>query len=120
MTASHLPLIRVDMGSRGRWDVVAYEPEARVASCETLDDACQIAHRRAERLAPCELVIRDAYHHVVWRELWPHPNPRALRPPIRTTGLVFEDADSEERCQLSIEALDAPALHRRPNASCVA
>jgi hypothetical protein len=55
------------MGSRGRWDVVACEPEAP-DSCETLDDACQIAHRRAERLAPCELVIRDAYHHVVWRE----------------------------------------------------
>ena len=74
MTASPLPLIRVDMGSRGRWDVVAHEPEAR-ASCETLDDACQIAHRRAERLAPCELVIRDAYHHVVWREFVAAPEP---------------------------------------------
>jgi hypothetical protein len=26
------------------------------------------AHRRAERDAPCELVIRDAYHHVVSHE----------------------------------------------------
>lgn len=67
MTTSTLPLIRVDMGNRGHWDVMPYEAEAP-ASCETLDDACRVAHRRAERLAPCELVIRDAYHHVVWRE----------------------------------------------------
>jgi 2-dehydropantoate 2-reductase len=32
---------------------------------------------------------------------------------LRGTGLVLEDADSQQRCQLSIEALDAPGQHPR-------
>jgi hypothetical protein len=38
-------------------------------SCATLDDAKRVAYRRAADRPPCELIVRDAYHRVVDREL---------------------------------------------------
>lgn len=40
----------------------------RVA-CETLDDAERVGYQYAARRRPCELIVQDAYHRVVRREV---------------------------------------------------
>jgi hypothetical protein len=43
-------------------------PPAHV-TYDTLDEARRVATAQAARLAPCELVVRDAYHRVLRREV---------------------------------------------------
>jgi hypothetical protein len=62
-----LPLIRVDLGGRGHWNVSSADPETHVV-CASLDDARRVAFGRAAR-RPCELVVCDAYHRVVLRQV---------------------------------------------------
>lgn len=61
-------MIRIDADGRGRWDVSLPEPGAHMM-CETIEDARRAARRRAVERRPCELVVRDAYHRVVYSEL---------------------------------------------------
>ena len=69
MTTSPLPTIRIDTDGHGRWDVALPEPPGHL-TCDTIDDARRLAVRRAaERGRPCELLVRDAYHRVISREL---------------------------------------------------
>jgi hypothetical protein len=67
-------VVRVDRIRTGVWQVTLPgepgRPEHRErVTCETLDDARRLAHECAERRHPCELVVFDAYHRVLEREV---------------------------------------------------
>ena len=68
MSATPVPVIRVERARRGRWRVVLAGGNG-VATCETLADARRLAYLSAGRCRPCELVVRDAYDHVIADEL---------------------------------------------------
>jgi hypothetical protein len=59
--------VRVERATRGRWQVAA--PDHDRIICETLDDARHAAYVSAARIASCELVVHDAYHRVLSREI---------------------------------------------------
>lgn len=61
--------VRVDRNRRG-WEVSLPDGQARIV-CDTLDDARREALLHADPGHPCALVIRDAYHRVIGRELIP-------------------------------------------------
>jgi hypothetical protein len=63
-----LTTVRVDISRRGAWEVALSDPGERV-SCGTLEEASQVAHRCAADRRPSELIVCDAYHRVVHREL---------------------------------------------------
>jgi hypothetical protein len=63
-----LTTVRVDMSIRGAWEVALSDPGERV-TCQTLEEASNVAYRRAADRRPCELILCDAYHRVVHREL---------------------------------------------------
>lgn len=68
-TAAQTPsTVRVEFGAAGRWDV-AFADQAQRLTCDTLDQASQVAHVFAEVRRPCELIISNAYHHVIHHEL---------------------------------------------------
>lgn len=58
--------IRVEHDAHGGWSVTL--PDHRV-TCETLDDARRVAYLCAARARPCQLIVHDAYHRVLQREL---------------------------------------------------
>jgi hypothetical protein len=60
--------VRVDLGARGAWEV-ALPGEGERLTCATLGEAQRIADVWALDHRPCDLVIRDAYHRVLRREL---------------------------------------------------
>ena len=60
--------VRVDLDRRGNWEVMLSDGRDRVA-CETLADARRVAHRYAAHRHPCEIVVFDAYHRVLQREI---------------------------------------------------
>lgn len=63
-------IVRVDLCVRGGWEVAP--PGEERLTCATLGEAETIAHRWAGDHRPCELLIRDAYHRVLRRELVTH------------------------------------------------
>jgi hypothetical protein len=70
MTPDHHPdpvSVHVDLGGRGAWEVLPEGGER--LTCATLTEAERIADRWAGEHRPCELVVRDAYHRVLRREL---------------------------------------------------
>lgn len=67
MSEPSAPTINVERDRRGDWRV-ASDRDAPV-SCETLADARSVAYMLAADRRPCQLVVRDAYHRVVAREL---------------------------------------------------
>jgi hypothetical protein len=60
--------VRVDLTRRGDWDVDLSDQDSRV-TCETFEEAERVAHICAAYQQPCELVVCDAYHRVLRREL---------------------------------------------------
>jgi hypothetical protein len=60
--------VRVDRTGRGAW-AVAMPGRQQPVTCETLDDARRIAYLSAAPRRPCELIVCDAYHCVLHREL---------------------------------------------------
>jgi hypothetical protein len=60
--------VRVDISARGAWEVSLSDRGDHV-TCETLEDASRVAYRYALDRPPCELIVCDAYHRVVQREL---------------------------------------------------
>lgn len=60
--------VYVDHNTRGAWEIVMSDDRERVI-CNTLDEASRLAHQRAADTRPCELIVRDAYHRVLRREL---------------------------------------------------
>ena len=60
--------VRVQRTVRGRWEVVMPGRGEGIA-CETLDDARRVAYLAVAHTHPCELIVRDACHRVIEREL---------------------------------------------------
>jgi hypothetical protein len=56
----------IDPDGRGAWDLVI---STEHVTCATLEDARRLAYRRAADRPPCEVIVRDAYHRVIDREL---------------------------------------------------
>lgn len=53
---------------RGRWEVLLSGRREPI-TCETLDEAKRVAYLTVVQSHPCELVVHDAYHRVIDREL---------------------------------------------------
>ena len=60
--------VRVEPTVRGTWEITVAD-QADGLTCKTMDEASRIARRCAADRRPCELIVRDAYHRVVDREL---------------------------------------------------
>jgi len=63
-----LTTVRVDISGRGAWEIALPDAGERV-TCGTLEEASRVAHRCAADRRPSELIVRDAYHRVLRREL---------------------------------------------------
>lgn len=57
----------VEHSERGNWEVEL--PDHDRVSCETLEDARRVALLCAAHTRPCEVIVHDAYHRVLQREL---------------------------------------------------
>jgi hypothetical protein len=64
----NLTTVRVDISTRGVWEVALPDRGERLM-CETLEEANRVAYRCAADRRPSELIVCDAYHRVVHREL---------------------------------------------------
>ena len=64
----NLTTVRVDLSGRGTWEVALPDPPERI-TCETLQEASRVAYRCAADRPPSQLIVCDAYHRVVLREL---------------------------------------------------
>ena len=60
--------MRVDLAGRGVWEVALPGRGSRLR-CATLEEAMLVASQYASRRRPCELIVCDAYHRVLRREL---------------------------------------------------
>ncbi len=60
--------VRVDLGRAGGWEV-ALPDQRELVRCRTLDEAQRVAYHCASHEHPCEVVVFDAYHRVLRREL---------------------------------------------------
>jgi hypothetical protein len=60
--------VRVDFGGRDGWAIVLPE-ESRRMTCDTLEDARRVARNWAQDRSPCEVIVCDAYHRVLYREV---------------------------------------------------
>jgi hypothetical protein len=67
--------IRIEDNGRGAWEV-SMPDDGRTIVCETLEDARRAAFLAAAHGHACELIVRDADHHLVQRELIPPPPQR--------------------------------------------
>jgi hypothetical protein len=63
-----LTKVRVDISGRGAWEVALSDPDERV-TCATFEEASRVAYGRAADRGPSELIVCDAYHRVLNREL---------------------------------------------------
>jgi len=63
--------VRVEHSANGGWKVELPDRHELV-KCETLDDAQRVAYLCAAHTQPCELIVQDAYHRVVQRQLIDH------------------------------------------------
>ena len=59
--------VRIELNRRALWEVGISDQIDRV-TCETLDDARRVAYLCVAHTRPCELIVRDAYHHVLQHE----------------------------------------------------
>ena len=64
----NLTTVRVDISVRGAWEVALSDAGERM-TCESLEEASRVAYRCAADRRPSELIVCDAYHRVVHREL---------------------------------------------------
>jgi hypothetical protein len=60
--------VRVVLNPRGLWEVVL-PGRRRPFTCQSLEEAERVAYRLAVRRRPCEIVVHDAYHRVLLREV---------------------------------------------------
>lgn len=60
--------VQVDINARGGWMIELPDQHDPIV-CETFKDAQRLAYLCAERYEPCELLVHDAYHRVLYRTL---------------------------------------------------
>ena len=75
--------VLVDISVRGAWEIELADRGDRIR-CETLEEASRVAYRYAAERRPCELIVRNAYHRVVQRELITGSEGRRRLTPIPT------------------------------------
>ena len=59
--------VSVEHSERGNWEVEM--PDHHRVVCETLDEARRVAFVSAAHTRLCEVIVHDAYHRVLHREL---------------------------------------------------
>ena len=91
----NLTTVRVDISVRGVWEVALSDPGERV-TCGTLDEASRVAYRCAADRRPSELIVCDAYHRVVHRELIDGREGRR-RAPLRANEGVLSRPEARLR-----------------------
>lgn len=70
--------VEVDCGRRGDWTVTLPDHRAHL-TYPTLDQALRAAQEHAALNRPVELIVRDAYHRVLHRELIGREDDAAIR-----------------------------------------
>ncbi len=60
--------IRVDLNRHGAWEITL-PAQLNPINCQSLYEARRAAYRFAAHWHPCEVVICDAYHRVMHRQL---------------------------------------------------
>ena len=60
--------VLVDPNGRGAWDVALPDGPSDL-TFQTLEAARNVAHVSAASRPPCELIVHDAYHRVIEREI---------------------------------------------------
>lgn len=85
--------VRVGRNRDGDWDIELPDQDGR-ASCETLEEAERVAHICAAYQQPCELVVCDAYHRVLRRELIDAGTDQASQAPQSRIGDVLAILDA--------------------------
>ena len=60
--------IRVELNPRRGWEIVVPD-EREPVLCATLEDARRVAYQCAAQRHQCELVVCDAYHRVLHRQV---------------------------------------------------
>jgi hypothetical protein len=61
-------MVRVDPNASGDWEIALPDQSGRL-TCETVDEASRVGYLCATRRRPCELVVCDADHHVLYQDL---------------------------------------------------
>jgi hypothetical protein len=64
----HPQTVRVVINARGEWEVLMPH-RLRPVRCGSIEEAEAVAYQWASRTRPCEVIVHDAYHRVVHREL---------------------------------------------------
>jgi hypothetical protein len=84
MSFSHQPVqrpapstVRVSLNSHGDWEVVV--PDRGPVTCRDLSQARRVGSLFAARSSPCELIVQDAYHHVIHHEVFSAERELATR-----------------------------------------
>jgi hypothetical protein len=91
----NLTTVRVDISVRGAWEVARSDPGERM-TCESLEEARRLAYRCAADRRPSELIVCDAYHRVVHRELIDGRDGRR-RAPLKANELVTSRLEARSR-----------------------
>jgi hypothetical protein len=60
--------VRVDPGPAGTWRIT-FADRPQLITTESLTETIRLARRLAEPAPPAELIVCDAYHRVIQREL---------------------------------------------------
>ena len=75
-------MVCVDCTPQGEWEV-CLAGRSDCVTCRSFDEACRMASVMAGRREPCDVIVRDAYHRVIRRQLVGadsgrgRPSPRA-------------------------------------------
>ncbi len=64
----HPLTVRVLVNAQGEWEVLIPH-HMRPLRCATIEEAERLAYQCASQTRPCEVIVHDAYHSVVHREL---------------------------------------------------
>ncbi|MGO9791682.1 MAG: hypothetical protein ACLP8S_19915 [Solirubrobacteraceae bacterium] len=87
---------RVELSRRAAWDIELSDQDSHV-TCETLEEAERVAHICAAYQQPCELVVCDAYHRVLHRELIHANADQAAQAPWAQIGDLVAILDTQAR-----------------------
>ncbi|MGO9751857.1 MAG: hypothetical protein ACLP8S_06345 [Solirubrobacteraceae bacterium] len=105
--------VRVDLNRRGDWDIELSDQDSRV-SCATLEEAERVAHICAAYKQPCELVVCDAYHRVLHRELIDASTDLATQAPESGIGDVLAILDTQDPPSIDPGSAQPPQPEHAP------
>lgn len=88
--------VQVELDGRGGW-MIELPGKRDPIACETFKDAQRVGYLCAAQRQPCELLVHDAYHRVVYRTLVSCDADAAVRSAIPDEGQPEED--EVDRCR---------------------